>query len=35
MDSFDLMPIASIVNEKFLVVHGGISPALTKVNFFK
>jgi len=31
MDSFDLFPIACIVNEKFLAVHGGLSPALKTV----
>ena len=28
MDSFDLIPLSCIVNEKFLAVHGGISPEL-------
>ena len=31
MESFDLIPIACIVNGKFLAVHGGISPELTSV----
>jgi len=28
MDSFDALPIACLVNEKFLALHGGISPEL-------
>lgn len=31
MDSFDLMPLACIVNGKFLALHGGISPDLKSV----
>jgi len=31
MESFDLIPIASIINGKFLALHGGISPELKKV----
>jgi diadenosine tetraphosphatase ApaH/serine/threonine PP2A family protein phosphatase len=33
MDSFDTMPLACIVNGKFLALHGGISPELKTVNF--
>jgi serine/threonine-protein phosphatase 2B catalytic subunit len=32
MDSFDSMPLACLVNEKYLGVHGGISPDLKKVD---
>lgn len=32
MDSFDAMPIACIVNNKFIGVHGGISPDLMSLQ---
>lgn len=32
MESFDNLPLASIVNKKFLAVHGGISPDLQKLS---
>ncbi|OMJ86872.1 hypothetical protein SteCoe_11505 [Stentor coeruleus] len=32
MDSFDAMPIACIVNNKFIGVHGGISPELMSLQ---
>lgn len=28
MESFDTMPLACIINDKYLAVHGGISPEL-------
>ena len=31
MDSFDLIPLACVINGKFLAVHGGISPELKTV----
>jgi len=40
MESFDALPLACIINEKFICVHGGISPSLqimielNKVNRF-
>ena len=32
MDSFDHMPVACVINGKFLAVHGGISPELKTVS---
>lgn len=32
MESFDLFPLAAIINGKFLAVHGGISPDLKSVT---
>lgn len=32
MDSFDLLPIAAIVNGQYLCMHGGISEALTSIE---
>lgn len=32
MDSFDSMPLGCLVNEKYLCMHGGISPELKKVD---
>lgn len=29
MECFDSMPVAGLVGEKYLAVHGGISPLLT------
>lgn len=34
MDSFDLFPLACVVNNKFLAIHGGISPDLKTVTRF-
>ena len=40
MESFDALPLASLINEKFICVHGGISPSieimeeLNKINRF-
>ena len=34
MDSFDLFPLACIINSKFIAVHGGISPDLKSVTHF-
>jgi serine/threonine-protein phosphatase 2B catalytic subunit len=32
MESFDALPIACIVNDKFIAVHGGISPKLKTIE---
>jgi len=29
---FDLMPVAAVVNQDYLCMHGGISPTLDKVE---
>ena len=33
-DLFDLLPIAAIVNNKFLCIHGGISPDIANVIIY-
>jgi serine/threonine-protein phosphatase 2B catalytic subunit len=32
MDVFDAMPLACIVDDKYLAMHGGISPELDKIQ---
>jgi len=32
MEAFDSMPLACIVNDRYLAVHGGISPELKKLT---
>lgn len=32
MESFDAMPLAAIVNDRYLAIHGGISPDLKKLS---
>ena len=31
MDSFDMMPLACVINGKFFALHGGISPEMKTV----
>ena len=35
MDSFDLYPLACILNGKFLALHGGISPEMRTLDDIK
>ena len=32
IESFDSLPLACLINEKFIAVHGGISPDVRKIN---
>ena len=32
MDLFDCLPIAALINKKFIAFHGGISPELTTIT---
>ena len=32
MDAFDSLPLACLINEKFVAIHGGISPELKKIE---
>lgn len=32
MESFDALPVSCIINDRFVAVHGGISPELPNVN---
>jgi serine/threonine-protein phosphatase 2B catalytic subunit len=32
MDTFDALPISCLVNQRFLAVHGGISPELNTLD---
>jgi len=32
LESFDALPLACIINKKFVALHGGISPEIIDVN---
>lgn len=32
MESFDALPLSCVINEKFVAVHGGISPTVENVK---
>ena len=32
MDAFDILPIACLLNNRFLALHGGISPDLVTID---
>ena len=32
MESFDTLPISCIVNDKFVAIHGGLSPEIANVS---
>lgn len=35
MEVFDSMPLACVVDDKYLAMHGGISPKLHKIDEIK
>ena len=32
METFDCLPIACLINDKFIAIHGGISPEINKIG---
>ena len=35
MEAFDYLPLACIINDKFIALYGGISPELKKIDDLK
>lgn len=35
MESFDALPLSCLINDKFVALHGGISPEVDSVGFYK